>query len=148
MLLGLPNRAVDYLVVSRIESKPVSLDSAEILRKEFKVSLTAAAIKLVKKATAPTCAVCFGQSKREWFVTNASFPYGVVCGERDAADSAGFELLYGSVGGHDTIQKGIGGPLVQWNGCIHHVGDGAIREIARPDGAQRAFHCRVKIVFG
>jgi len=95
----------DYLVVPRIERKLTSLDFAEVLRKEFKVSLTAAAIKLVKKATVPTCAVCFGQSKREWFVTNALFPYGLYIAKEMHAESEGFELLYGSVGGMTRLRK-------------------------------------------
>lgn len=95
----------DYLVGPRIELKPLSLEFAEVLRKEFKVSLTAAAIKLVKKATVPACAVCFGQSKRNWFVTNASLPYGLYVAREMHADSEGFELLYGSAGGMTRLRK-------------------------------------------
>lgn len=95
----------DYLVLPRIERKPVSLDTAETLRKEFNASLTAAAIKLVKKTTTPCCAICHSQSKREWFVTNASFPSGLYVAKEMHADSDGFVLLYGANGGMTRAKK-------------------------------------------
>lgn len=95
----------DYLILPRIERKPVSLDSAEVIRREFNASLTAAAIKLVKKAAAPSCTVCYSQSKREWFVTNVKFPSGLYIAREMHADSDGFALLYGTAGGMTRAKK-------------------------------------------
>ena len=95
----------DYLVLPRIEHKPVSLDSAEALRKDFKSSLTAAAIKLVRKATIPSCVVRHSQSKREWFVTNLAFPFGLYVAREMHAESDGFALLYGAGGGMTRARR-------------------------------------------
>ncbi len=95
----------DYLVLPRIENKPVSLDSAETLRKDFKSSLTAAAIKLVRKATIPSCVVRHSQSKREWFVTNLAFPFGLYVAREMHAESDGFALLYGTGNGMTRARR-------------------------------------------
>lgn len=121
----------DYLVGPRIERKPVSLDCAEVLRKEFKVSLTAAAIKLVKKATVPACAVCFGQSKRAWFVANSLFPYGLYIAKEMHAESEGFELLYGSAGGLTRLRKE---PASRWfNGAGVFTMSATAQSVKLPD---------------
>lgn len=112
----------DYLVLPRIERKPVSLDSAETIRKEFNASLTAAAIKLVKKATMPSCVVCHSQAKREWFVPNASFPSGLYVAKEMHVDSEGFSLLYGANGGMTRARRE---PASRW-----FSGSGAFRMLA------------------
>jgi Zn-dependent peptidase ImmA (M78 family) len=123
----------DYLVLPRIERKPVSLDSAEILRKEFNVSLTAATIKLVKKAAAPSCVVCHSQSKREWFVTNVSFPSGLYVAKEMHADSDGFALLYGTNSGMTRAKQE---PASRWfNGSGVFAMSVLVQSVKMPDQA-------------
>lgn len=89
----------DYLVVPRIERKPVTLDTAAGLSKDFKSSLTAAAIKLAKRSTAPAVIVCHSQSKREWFSTSMAFPLDLFVAKELHQDTDGLAMLYSGNGG-------------------------------------------------
>lgn len=64
----------DYLVVPWAQGKRTNLDVAKALANDFNASLTAAAIKLVKRATMPGCIACHNQSRLLWHQRNAAFP--------------------------------------------------------------------------
>jgi len=63
----------DYLVSPWAESKRANLDVARALANDFDASLTAAAIKLAKRATVPACVVCHDQTRLLWHQRNALF---------------------------------------------------------------------------
>lgn len=64
----------DYLVVPWAQGKRTNLDVAKALANDFNASLTAAAIKLAKRATTPACIVCHNQSRLLWHQRNGTFP--------------------------------------------------------------------------
>lgn len=89
----------DYLVQSWIQGKPISLDTASALRKDFKASLTAAAIKLAKRARQPACVACHGQSKLHWFVKNRAFPTDIYMSRELHQDTDAFSIVFGGMSG-------------------------------------------------
>lgn len=64
----------DYLVERSIAGRKVSLDTAKQLGAEFRASLTAAALKLVRLATVPACVLCHNQKGLMWFRKSATMP--------------------------------------------------------------------------
>ena len=63
----------DYLVLPWAQGKRVNLDVARTLASDFDASLTASAIKLVRRAAVPVCVVCHNQSRLLWHQRNALF---------------------------------------------------------------------------
>ena len=63
-----------YLLEEFCGGKAITFALAEELAKTFRVSRTAAAIRLVDRADRPTILVCHGQEKREWFHKSPSWP--------------------------------------------------------------------------
>lgn len=68
--LILPN----YLVDPWMKRRPVSLDLASSLAKEFNTSLTAAAIRLVQRTNESACLVCYSQTGFSWKQTSIPIP--------------------------------------------------------------------------
>lgn len=63
-----------YLVDPWLQNRKINLDTASQLGKEFKASVTAAAIKLVRRATMPACVACHNQTRMTWHQRSATFP--------------------------------------------------------------------------
>lgn len=85
--LVLPN----YLVEPWAAGRRVNLDIAAALAEDFRVSRTAAAIKLVKRSSVPSCVTCHSKSGRLWFQRNDAmgddfFPLSQLHQESDAFD--------------------------------------------------------------
>lgn len=95
----------DYLFGPKAEGKPISLDVADTLAKEFNASLTATAIKLVKRSCGPAAVICHGQANREWVITNISFPSELWIQKELHSDTDGFALLYGSSNGKSRLKQ-------------------------------------------
>lgn len=89
----------DYLVVPWAHGKRTNLDVAKALANDFNASLTAAAIKLAKRATTPACIVCHNQSRLLWRQCNAAFPSEFfVLGELHQETDA-FRIAFGAANG-------------------------------------------------
>ncbi|MCK9366574.1 MAG: ImmA/IrrE family metallo-endopeptidase [Metallibacterium scheffleri] len=89
----------DYLVVPWANGKRANLDVAKTLANDFNASLTAAAIKLTKRATTPVCIVCHSQSRLLWLQRNGAFPSELfVLGELHQETDA-FGLAFGATNG-------------------------------------------------
>ncbi len=63
-----------YLVDPWINGRTVSLDLAANLATEFSTSLTAAAIKLVRRSPGQSCVMCHNQTRLLWRERSLSFP--------------------------------------------------------------------------
>ena len=95
----------DYLVVPWAYGKRMNLDVAKALANDFNTSLTAAAIKLAKRATAPACIVCHNQSRLLWHQRNGTFPSELfVLGELHQ-DTDAFGIAFGAAAGLSRPRK-------------------------------------------
>lgn len=95
----------DYLVVPWAHDKRTNLDVARTLATDFNASLTAAAIKLVKRATTPACIVCHSQSRLLWHQRNRAFPNEFfVLGELHHETDA-FGIAFGAASGMSRPRK-------------------------------------------
>lgn len=95
----------DYLVVPWAHGKRTNLDVAKTLANDFNASLTAAAIKLAKRATTPACIVCHSQSRLLWHQRNGAFPYEFfVLGELHQETDA-FRIAFGAASGLSRPRK-------------------------------------------
>lgn len=95
----------DYLVVPWTHGKRTNLDVAKALANDFNASLTAAAIKLAKRATTPACIVCHSQSRLLWHQRNGAFPSEFfVLGELHQETDA-FGIAFGAATGLSRPRK-------------------------------------------
>jgi len=95
----------DYLVVPWAEGKRANLDVAKALGNDFDASLTAAAIKLAKRATVPACVVCHNQTRLLWHQRNAHFSSDFfVLGELHP-DTEAIKLAFGGASGMSRPKK-------------------------------------------
>ena len=95
----------DYLVVPWADGKRANLDVAKALANDFDASLTAAAIKLAKRATVPACVVCHNQTRLLWHQRNSMFSIDFfVLGELHP-DSEAFKLAFGGASGMTRPKK-------------------------------------------
>jgi Zn-dependent peptidase ImmA (M78 family) len=122
----------DYLVVPWLQGKRANLDVAKDLATDFDASLTAAAIKLAKRTSAPACIVCHSQSKLLWRQRNAAFPSDFfVLGDLHQ-DTDAFRMVFGGASGLSRPRKG---PADQWlsGGGAHRLTVES-QSIKLPDG--------------
>jgi len=94
-----------YLFLPRVAGKPVSFGTADKVSKEFKCSVSAAAIKLVRCSAEPALLVCHGQSKREWFMRNSVMSTDIWPQAEMHCEAEGFSLLYGAAAGMSRLTK-------------------------------------------
>ena len=83
-----------YLFVPMIKGRPITLDTADKIGRDFQASLTATAIKLARCGEKPAAVMCHSQSKREWFVRGPLFPHELWPAMELHSDTDAFELLY------------------------------------------------------
>ena len=108
--LILPN----YLVEPWMQGRKISLDVASLLAKEFNSSLTASAIKLVKRAAVPACIACHNQSKLAWHQRSRSFPAEFYLTSELHQDTEAFRMAFGGASGmtrpkHEPASRWIAG---------------------------------------
>jgi hypothetical protein len=63
-----------YLVDPWLQGRKITLETAAQLGEAFTTSLTAAAIKMAKRATIPACLLCHSQTGLAWRQQSLSFP--------------------------------------------------------------------------
>lgn len=83
-----------YLFDPIAEGMPVSLDSADKIRKEFNAGLTATALKLVKGSGKAAAIVCYGLAGRQWFALSRVWPESLRLSAELNYDTEAFEMLY------------------------------------------------------
>jgi Zn-dependent peptidase ImmA (M78 family) len=98
----------DYLALPWIDGKRATLDVASAMAKAFNASLTAAAIKLVKKAVSPACVTCHSQSKLIWFQRNGAFPAEFFIVRELHQDTDAFAIAFGASSGISSLKRESG----------------------------------------
>jgi Zn-dependent peptidase ImmA (M78 family) len=88
-----------YLVNSWLQGQKTNLDVASQLSKEFNTSLTAAAIKLVKRAGGHVCLACHSQSRLTWHQRSRSFPFDFYVVSELHHDTDAFKMAFEGEGG-------------------------------------------------
>ncbi len=101
----------DYLVRPWIGRRPISLDTAAALAKDFRASLTAAAIKLVKRSNSPACVACHGQTRLNWFQKNRAFPAEYFVVRELHAETDAFSAVFGGIAGLSRAKRE---PAMRW----------------------------------
>lgn len=89
----------DYLVVPWVGARPANLDLAQALANDFRASLTASAIKLAKRAKAPSVVACHDQTRLRWFLRNLAFPHEFFVRGQLHQDTAAFDMAFGAASG-------------------------------------------------
>ncbi|MFJ7565546.1 ImmA/IrrE family metallo-endopeptidase [Herminiimonas sp. NPDC097707] len=94
-----------YLVDPWIKTKAVSLDTASALAKEFSSSLTAAAIKLIKRSDKAAVLACHSKIGMAWHQRSASFPYDFYVNQNLHHDTEAFTMAFTGKNGMTRIKK-------------------------------------------
>ncbi|NUU03993.1 ImmA/IrrE family metallo-endopeptidase [Herbaspirillum robiniae] len=94
-----------YLVDPWIGRQPVTLEVAAKLAKDFNTSLTAAAIKLVRRAPAQSCLMCHNQTRLLWRERSIKFPFDFTIAGQLHQDTAAFEIAFTKKSGMSRLTK-------------------------------------------
>lgn len=94
-----------YLVDPWIQGRKASLETASSLGDAFRSSLTAAAIKLVRRSAAPVCLACHSQTKLRWRQQSFSFPDGFYLVPELHCDTDAFLMAFGAASGMSRARR-------------------------------------------
>jgi Zn-dependent peptidase ImmA (M78 family) len=95
----------DYLVAPWAAGKRATLDVATALAKDFDASLTAAAIKLCKRAATPCCIACHNSTRLAWHQRSSSFPAEFYIKPELHQETDAFDMAYGKDGGKSRPKR-------------------------------------------
>ena len=101
----------DYLVAPWIQDRNVTLDVAKDLANDFRASLTASAIKLMRRSSTPACVVNHDQHQLRWFQKNSKFPFDFYVLKELHHDTAAFTMVFGKGA---TMSRPIKEPANRW----------------------------------
>lgn len=85
----------DFLVSPWLLDRKITLDVASNLANDFRASLTASAIKLMRQASTPACIACHDQQRLRWFQKNAKFPFNFYVKKELHHETPAFEMAFG-----------------------------------------------------
>lgn len=85
-----------YLVDPWMQGRKIVLDVASLLAKDFNASLTAASIKLIKRASVPSYVACHSQSRLIWHQRSLSFPPDFYVVSELHQDTDAFQMAFGA----------------------------------------------------
>ncbi|MDM0001200.1 ImmA/IrrE family metallo-endopeptidase [Variovorax sp. J22P240] len=95
----------DYMVAPWSQGRLMTLNVAVELAEAFKASVTASAIKLVKRSSGPACVVCHSQRGRRWFVRSRAWPLDLYLRSELHQDTAAFEIAFKATNRMSTPHK-------------------------------------------
>lgn len=122
----------DYLVVPWVGARPVNLDLAQSLAKDFGASLTASAIKLARRAKAPSVVACHEQTRLRWFLRNLAFPHDFFVRGDLHQDTVAFDMAFGAASGMSRPKRESAG---RWfNGPGAYRQEVSSQSVKLPDG--------------
>jgi len=98
--LILPN----YLVDPRLKGQAATLDTASSLSTEFSTSLTAAAIKLVRRTNESACLVCHSQTDLLWHQRSIRFPSDYYLRSELHQETDAFQLAFRGPSGKSKVK--------------------------------------------
>jgi hypothetical protein len=84
----------DYMVDPWMVGKKMTLTTAKDLHDEFKASVTASAIKLVKRSEARACVICHCRTGRLWYVPSRSWPHELYPKKELHHETAAFDIVF------------------------------------------------------
>lgn len=93
--LILPN----YLVDPWMKGRTTTLDTASLLCAEFTTSLTAAAIRLIKRTNDPACVTCHNQTRLIWHQRSSRCPSDFYLVSELHPETDGFRMAFGGESG-------------------------------------------------
>lgn len=94
-----------YLFDPIAAGMPITLDSADKIRKDFRAGLTATALKLVKRTGKAAAILCHGLKGRQWFALSPGWPEALRLSAELNYDTEAFELLYGADKAGKTVLR-------------------------------------------
>lgn len=109
----LARRLVEEYVFILLIDEAIIFDTVRELARDFQVSLTATAIRLIELGSYPAMIVCNEPDRRRWFIRNSDVPDVLWPGDTPGAYTSAYDLLRGSI-------KPEGPVSVQADGWINH----------------------------
>lgn len=94
-----------YLVDPWMKDRKINLDVASALAKDFNASLTAAAIKLVKRASLPAFIACHSQARLVWHQRSIAFPAEFYVTHELHQDTDAFRMAFGGATGMSRTKR-------------------------------------------
>jgi uncharacterized protein DUF955 len=126
--LVLPN----YLFDPIARDSKLTLNRAAEIGELFHTSLTATAIKLIKRTEMIAFVICHTKYRREWFIRGNRFPEDLWVREELHADTPAFTMLYGNNAG---ISKLVEEPATRWvSGPQVHAKSARSQSVTLPEG--------------
>ena len=89
----------DFLVKPWMTERKLTLNAAAQMAQDFRASVTASAIKLVKRSDCAVCVACHDMKRLRWFQKSLSWPFQLYVRRELHQDTSAFELAFGSKGG-------------------------------------------------
>lgn len=107
----------DYLVDPWMGERRVNLDLAQALGNDFRASVTASALKLIRRAKTPALVACHDQRRLRWFQRNRAFSTDFYVLNELHQDTVAFEMAFGAAKGmsrpkRDQASLWLSGPGV------------------------------------
>jgi hypothetical protein len=126
--LVLPN----YLFDPIARYSKLTLNSAAEIGELFHTSLTATAIKLIKRTEMIAFVICHTKHGREWFIRGNRFPEDLWVLNELHADTPAFTMLYGNSAG---MSKLVEEPATRWvSGPQVHTRTARSQSVTLPEG--------------
>jgi Zn-dependent peptidase ImmA (M78 family) len=94
-----------YLVDPWVAGKAVSLEVAATLASDFRASLTASVIKLLKRSTQSAAIACHNQTRLLWHQKSSSFPYDFYPVKELHQETEAFTMVFSGKGGMTKLKK-------------------------------------------
>jgi Zn-dependent peptidase ImmA (M78 family) len=121
-----------YLVDPWLESKDVCLDVASAMGKEFRTSVTAAAIKMIKRSKKSSLITCHSQTGLLWQQRSTSFPSDFFPIRALHHDTEAFTMVFSGRSGMTRLKKE---PASHWiNGSGVYRLEVQTQSLRLPDG--------------
>jgi hypothetical protein len=84
------------MFVPRVKNREITFSTVDVISEEFKVSMTATAIRLVRYGPSPSMVICSSAYGREWFVASSEIERRLWPRKSPGENSTAFELLRGA----------------------------------------------------
>lgn len=127
--LVLPN----YLFDNYIRDSRLTLNLAGTIGDIFRASLTATAIKMVKRTQAPAFVICHQPRRRDWFIRGCNFPDDLWILDELNPETQAFAMLYGLVAG---LSRVVEEPATRWvSGASAHMAQVQSQSVKLPNGS-------------
>lgn len=102
-----------FMFEPRAQKKEIIFDTVRELARDFQMSLTATAIRLIELGSYPAMIVCSEPGRRRWFIRGSDVPDVLWPRDVPGAYTSAYDLLHGST-------KLVGPMDVQADGWINH----------------------------